>query len=122
MISKHTLPEKIVQRILALNKISFSCHIKNLPGTPDLVIFEKKIIINVKGCFWHNHKCWKSKIPKKNRNFWMKKFNKIYNSDVSNRIKLQRKGWRVLDVWECSLIEENIPNTKKFILREIHLN
>lgn len=52
----------------------------------------------------------------------MKKFNKIYNSDVSNRIKLQRKGWRVLDVWECSLIEENIPNTKKFILREIHLN
>lgn len=122
MISKHTLPERLVQIILALNKISFSCHIKNLPGTPDIVIYDKKIIINVKGCFWHNHKCWKSKIPKKNRKFWINKFNKIFHSDTSNRIKLQRQGWRVIDIWECSLIEESIDNTKAYILREINLN
>lgn len=98
---------------------NFYCHDKKLPGTPDIVLKDKKIIINIKGCFWHFHKCFKSKIPKKNQTFWKNKFEKNKINDLSNKEYLTKKGWRVFDIWECALIEENIFNTKNYLLKFI---
>ena len=46
MKSKNTLPELIVKKKLGEMGLSYKCHIKNLDGTPDIVIEKFKIIIN----------------------------------------------------------------------------
>ena len=42
--SKDTFPELIAQKILNQIGIAYSTHVKGLPGTPDIVIEEFKIV------------------------------------------------------------------------------
>ena len=77
MNSKNTKPEIKVQRILLEKGIYFLKHIKTLAGTPDIIIPSIKIILDIKGCFWHQHGCLHSKLPKSNQLFWIDKFSKI---------------------------------------------
>jgi DNA mismatch endonuclease (patch repair protein) len=79
-----------------------------LPGTPDIVIPRYKIAININGCFWHQHGCTNTKVPNKRRDFWENKFDKIKSRDAQNRLKLENLGWHVIDLWECSIMKENM--------------
>jgi DNA mismatch endonuclease (patch repair protein) len=79
-----------------------------LPGTPDIVIPRYKIAININGCFWHQHGCTNTKVPNKRRDFWENKFDKIKSRDAENRLKLENLGWHVIDLWECSIMRENM--------------
>ena len=106
MKSKNTLPELIVKKKLSEIGLSYKCHIKNLDGTPDIVIEKFKIIIIVKGCFWHNHGCIENKLPTSKINFWANKFNSVKISDNENLKKNLAEGWKVIDLWECVIKRE----------------
>lgn len=106
--SKNTKPELKVRAHLRYNKVSYRIHDKMLPGTPDIVIPRYKIAINVNGCFWHQHGCTNTKVPNKRRDFWENKFDKIKSRDAENRLKLENLGWHVIDLWECSIMRENM--------------
>ncbi len=106
MKSKNTLPEVIVKKKLREIGLSYKCHIKNLDGTPDIVLEKFKIIINVKGCFWHNHGCIENKLPTSKINFWANKFNSVKISDNENLKKNLAEGWKVIDLWECVIKRE----------------
>jgi len=106
MKSKNTLPEVIVKKKLREIGLSYKCHIKNLDGTPDIVLEKFKIIINVKGCFWHNHGCIENKLPTSKINFWADKFNSVKISDNENLKKNLAEGWKVIDLWECVIKRE----------------
>ena len=101
MNSKNTNPEIKVQEILKSKNIQFLKHIKTLAGTPDIIIKPLKIIIDVKGCFWHQHGCIHSKIPKSNQIFWINKFEKIKIKDMQNITINKFKGWHTFEIWEC---------------------
>ena len=101
MNSKNTKPELKVQSILKNKKLFFVKHIKALAGTPDIVIPSHKIIIDIKGCFWHQHGCNNSKFPKTNQLFWVEKFEKIKIKDTENLKFNKKKGWNTFDIWEC---------------------
>jgi len=117
--SKNTQPELKVRAHLRHNKVSYRIHDKKLPGTPDIVIPRYKIAININGCFWHQHGCINTKVPNSRREYWENKFDKVKSRDAENRLKLEKLGWHVIDLWECSIMNEDrlIEILKKLYFR-----
>lgn len=74
-----------------------------ITGKPDIVFTKKKIAIFVHGCFWHQHGCKNSVIPKTNTTFWREKLNgnKVRDKEVVNI--LRKEGWNIMTVWECEI-------------------
>ena len=110
MNSKNTKPEIKVQKVLKKKNIYFLKHIKTLYGTPDIIIPSLKIILDIKGCFWHQHGCIHSKIPKSNQIFWINKFEKIKIKDVENLRLNKNKGWKTFEIWECLINDKEKLN------------
>lgn len=81
----------------------YKLHDRKLPGRPDLVFPKHGAVIQVNGCFWHGHDCHLFKLPSSNRDFWEEKIAKNRQRDDRNRELLKESGWRVLEVWECSM-------------------
>ncbi len=74
-----------------------------LPGNPDFVWPRCRVALFVDGCFWHGHQCGRNLTPKKNIEFWEKKFAATNRRDRLTRQKLRRQGWIVVHIWECVL-------------------
>ena len=63
-----------------------------------------KKIVEVRGCFWHQHKgCIDSHMPKSRRDYWIPKLARNVKRDKTNEQKLRKNGWEVLTIWECEL-------------------
>ena len=126
MISKNTKPELKIRYYLRNNKIKYLIHDKTLPGKPDIVLPKYKTVINVNGCFWHQHGCTCANIPNTKKEFWYNKFKKIKSKDIENRIKLETLGWNVIDLWECAIMNEksfnNILKTLFFKIEPVDNN
>lgn len=98
-----------MRRALYSEGLYFRLHRKDLPGSPDIVLPQKKIVIFVNGCFWHQHSgCKYSKIPSSNTNFWNVKLKKNLVRDQEAINDLLSKGWRVLTIWECATRIKNL--------------
>lgn len=52
---KDTAPELAVRRYLHAAGLRFRLHCKGLPGRPDIVLPQHRVVIFVHGCFWHRH-------------------------------------------------------------------
>lgn len=98
---KDTRPEMIVRRLAHGMGFRYRLHVRDLPGTPDIVFPRLRKIILVHGCYWHRHGCKRTTTPKSNRAFWTHKFDANQARDRKNSRTLRRMGWRVLVVWEC---------------------
>jgi len=105
--SKDTDPELSVRSYLHRNGFRFRLHVKDLPGTPDIVLPKYKTVIEVRGCFWHRHPgCKYAYKPKSRVDFWEKKFLENIKRDSKNDLLLSKAGYQVLTVWECEISEE----------------
>lgn len=115
---KNTKPEMIVRRWLWKRGFRYRLNHKGLPGHPDLVLRKYRTCVFVNGCFWHGHgvalplidngqwiidnsEC--CKIPKTNREFWVKKIRRNKERDKEEQHKLVAMGWHCITVWECEL-------------------
>lgn len=100
---KNSLPEMQVRKALFAMGHRFRLHQRDLPGTPDIVMSGRKIVVFVHGCFWHAHKgCKYAKTPSTRTEFWSAKLQANVDRDQRAVDKLAEMGWRVLCVWECS--------------------
>jgi DNA mismatch endonuclease (patch repair protein) len=100
--SRDTSPEMIVRRLVHGMSYRYRLHVANLPGKPDLVLPRLQRIIEVRGCFWHQHPgCIDSHIPKTRLDYWEPKLERNQRRDEENGRKLRVLGWKVLVVWEC---------------------
>lgn len=104
--SKNTKPELMVRRAVHAAGFRFRLHRRDLPGTPDLVLSSLCTVVFVHGCFWHGHGCRKSARPATNQAFWNAKLERNLARDQANMESLQRSGWLVSIVWECSLTSD----------------
>ncbi|RIJ27099.1 DNA mismatch endonuclease Vsr [Henriciella mobilis] len=104
---KDTKPEMIVRRGLHAMGFRYRLHDKRLPGKPDLVLPKYRTAIFVHGCFWHGHECHLFKWPKTRPDFWRKKIESNRTRDRSNREKIEKQGWQVIELWECELRVES---------------
>ena len=111
--SKHTSPELAVRRILHKAGYRYLLHDKRLPGTPDIVFPSRRAIIEVRGCFWHQHPgCPSAVIPATRQDYWQPKLEKNVTRDLENHAALRRQGWRITIVWECEL-EQDLSRVKR---------
>jgi DNA mismatch endonuclease (patch repair protein) len=100
--AKHTSPELCVRRLVHHLGFRYRLHVPTLPGKPDLVFHRLKKIIEVRGCFWHQHHgCIDKHIPKSRLEYWKPKLARNCRRDTENARALRRQGWRILVVWEC---------------------
>ena len=101
--SKNTYPELIAQKILDGLGITYTKHVKELPGTPDIVVEDLKLVIFVHGCFWHKHSC--QEITKEDEAIIQKDTEVIYET-IS-------KGYRPIILWECDLTNNQLQTKEK---------
>lgn len=101
--SKDTQPELAVRQALHALGYRFRLHDCRLPGRPDIVMHKYRLIVHVKGCFWHGHRCLKGRVPGDNRSYWRPKLEGNKARDRRNDRKLRVMGWRVVTIWECAV-------------------
>lgn len=99
--NRNTRPELLVRSILHSLGYRFRVHVKDLPGTPDIVLPKYKTVIFVNGCFWHGHSCIRGKLPSTNVSFWKTKIIKNIARDEENKNDLAKLGWDVITIWSC---------------------
>ena len=136
--SKDTKPEMIVRKGLWKRGFRYRLNYKRLPGHPDLVLRKYRTCIFVNGCFWHGHytqfithnsqiKIEDStccKIPKTNREFWVKKIRRNMERDREEQKKLASMGWHCITIWECELkpkVREQTLESLAYTLNHIWL-
>lgn len=98
-----TGPELFVRRALHALGYRFRTHLREIPGTPDLVFSKRRMAIFVHGCFWHRHGCRKTYMPKSRQEFWQAKFAGNVERDRRVQERLVRRGWRFFVTWECEI-------------------
>lgn len=101
---KHTKPEMAVRSLLHRLGYRFTLHRSDLPGKPDIAFSARRAVIEVRGCFWHQHpdpSCRNAVLPKARREFWEAKLAKNVERDTENTRQLSVIGWRTLVIWEC---------------------
>jgi len=101
--SKNTRPEMMVRQGLHARGLRYRLHVRELPGTPDLVFPGRGAVLFVHGCFWHGHGCHLFRLPGTRTEFWAAKIARNKEVDRRSTTALQSQGWRVGIVWECSL-------------------
>ncbi len=102
--SKGMQPELTVRRLVYAMGYRFRLHMAHLPGKPDIVLAKRRKIIDVRGCFWHQHgECADSHIPKSRVEYWRPKLQSNRRRDKKNTRKLEALGWTIRIVWECEV-------------------
>ncbi len=121
----HTKPELLIRKLLHGAGFRYRLHLKDLPGKPDLVFPRYRAVIFVNGCFWHGHDCHLFRWPGTRPEFWRAKIGGNIARDQRTRGQLVEAGWRVADVWECTLkgrerrpIEEVLASCVAFLAGE----
>ena len=101
---KDTKPEILVRSLLHKLGYRFRLHIRNLPGSPDIVLPRYKAAILVHGCFWHGHEgCKRATIPATRTQFWSAKIEGNRERDMRNLAALEELGYRCLVIWQCEI-------------------
>ena len=115
----NTKPEIIVRKIIHAMGFRYRLHVRNLPGTPDIVLPRHKKVVFVHGCFWHGHKgCKRSQRPSANSEFWNRKIEQNMARDKKVIKGLQKLGWRPLIIWECKT--RNPLSLRKILAKFLH--
>lgn len=121
--STSTKPEMKLRKGLWCKGYRYRKNDKRLPGTPDIVLPKFRTAIFIHGCFWHGHKgCRRYVIPKTNTEFWVNKISRNQDRDEEVWRALEAKGWFVIIVWECELMETIFDKTLSSVERALIAN
>lgn len=99
---KNTKPELLIRKALHARGFRYRLHC-DLPGKPDICLPKHRAVIFVHGCFWHGHDCHLFKWPSTRPEFWREKIRRNREVDGTAAERLLSSGWRVANVWECTL-------------------
>ena len=111
---KDTGPERRLRSVLHARGLRFRKHVRELPGTPDIVFTRARVVVFVDGDFWHGWRfpLWEHKLSP----FWAEKIRRNRQRDRRNFAKLRRMGWKVIRVWEHQ-IEKDVDSVADRIQR-----
>lgn len=101
--------ESVMASFLKKYGIRYQSHPALLPGKPDFVIKNRKLVLFVDSCFWHGCRYHGSK-PQNNKLFWRKKIARNKQRDCEVNREYKKMGWRVIRIWEHNI---NIKMTNK---------
>jgi len=109
----NTTPELSVRKLLREIGVRYRLHARDLPGSPDIVLRQKRKAIFVHGCFWHQHRgCKLAKRPSARPEYWLPKLARNQERDRLALAALTDLAWSVLVVWECELEDPDALRAK----------
>jgi DNA mismatch endonuclease (patch repair protein) len=89
-------------------------------GKPDFLFPKQKLAVFVDGCFWHG--CPEHyRRPNTSQTYWDAKVARNMERDRSNRAKIKRQGWRVIQFWEHDVKASPTACVLKIIKRINHV-
>lgn len=75
-----------------------------LPGKPDFLFRERKVVVFLDGCYWHGcPRC--GHVGEVNKPYWSAKIQGNRDRDQRNTRQLEDEGYTVLRFWEHELAE-----------------
>ena len=93
-----------VRRMLHAAGDRYRIHVRDLPGTPDIVFPKRKKVIFLHGCFGHSHDdpacAHRYKRPRSNLSYWQPKLKRACKRDRRHNAALTAAGWDVSTIWE----------------------
>lgn len=105
---RSTSPELAVRGILTELGYRYRINNRDLPGSPDLANRSRRWAVFVHGCYWHRHMgCHKATTPKRNREFWLSKFEANVARDQRVATDLTSQGYCVVTIWECETEDDS---------------
>jgi DNA mismatch endonuclease (patch repair protein) len=101
---RNTGPERVLAEGIRSFDRLWESHARDLPGCPDFVFRESRLVVFVDGDFWHGWRfpAWRHKLQDK----WESKIAQNQIRDRRNRAKLRRGGWTVLRIWEHQIEQD----------------
>lgn len=104
---KDTTAELIVRKFLFKNGFRYKLYDKRIIGKPDIVLPKYKVIVDVRGCFWHGHKnCKYGDKVKTSSKHYQKRIKDAIARDERNIKAWEEAGWKVLIVWDRCELED----------------
>ncbi len=101
---RDTVPELAIRSVVHGLGYRYRVSNRDLPGSPDLANRRRRWVVFVHGCFWHAHPgCERATVPKRNRAWWMEKFEANRARDRGKERQLRALGYRVIVIWECEI-------------------
>ena len=103
--SKNTKPELLVRRALYERGIrGWRCHVKTVPGKPDLAFTRWKVAVFIDGAFWHGHPDHFT--PGQSGAYWDAKIARTQERDRLANEALGDAGWTVLRFWDFEVLAD----------------
>lgn len=101
--SRDTRIEVSLRKALFARGFRYRKNVRQLPGSPDIVLPKYRAAVFVHGCFWHGHDCSLFRLPASRPVFWRTKIDANRARDARAGSELAELNWRVAVVWECAL-------------------
>jgi len=103
--SKNTKPELTLRRELFARGIrGWRCHVRSIPGKPDLAFTRWRVAVFVDGCFWHGHPDFFT--PGKSGEYWDAKIARTKERDRQANEALAAAGWVVIRFWDFEIEDQ----------------
>jgi DNA mismatch endonuclease (patch repair protein) len=93
---------------------------QNIFGKPDFYFPKLKIALFADGCFWHGCRCKKLK-PVTNKKYWSNKIKNNIKRDKMVNSELNRKGYVVIRIKECSIKKGVLPRKLLVFFNSSHI-
>src|SRR5690242_1071222 len=92
-------PERAARGLMHQMGLRFRIHVRDLPGTPDVVLPKYRCVVFVHGCFWHGHDCGTKPQSKTRAEYWSEKISRNKARDVRALKELRAVGWKPIVIW-----------------------
>jgi DNA mismatch endonuclease (patch repair protein) len=106
--ARNTKCESLLCAELRRLGLSFKRNVRSLPGKPDVVFSQQRVVVFCDGDFWHgrNWALRKARLERgSNADYWVKKISANMARDRRQRADLKRVGWIVIRVWETQVLK-----------------
>lgn len=97
---KDTGIEVSLRKELRRRHLHYRKNVKALPGKPDIVFAQRKVVVFCDGDFWHGRNWQVRKNDfRRNKGFWVTKIERNRARDRKVNRELRAMGWVVLRLW-----------------------
>ena len=99
---RDTRPELALRRELHRRGLRFRLQrqlLADVKRTSDIVFGPARVVVEVRGCFWHGCPQHGSS-PRSNAEWWLDKITRNRERDLDTEARLRGAGWEVVVVWE----------------------
>lgn len=101
-----TAPELLLRRELSRLGLAYRANVATLPGKPDVVFDNVRVVVFCDGDFWHGRN-WrrlkKDLASRANASYWIAKIAYNRARDIQTRRWLRRQGWHIVRLWESEI-------------------